>query len=272
VLDTRCFARSGRGTWFEEGETSLANTGKRRTASVTTLYTDVGVKPMAKESSKKIARARPGNLVGEVAARLREGIRSGAFPAGHALREAELAKDLGTSRVPVREALHRLEGEGLVEIRPNHGASVVSISERELVEIAEVCRLLEGHLLRRAIPALTGEDLAAAGELLDELESVQDLAEWSRVNWRFHTRLYRAAERPLAVEILTGLRARAESAMQLLIATPERRATLNREHRAILASVRARRVKEALGLLDAHLGRSKDVILDLVDEGSAHGL
>jgi len=265
VLDTRCFARSGRGTWFEEGETSLANTGKRRTASVTTLYTDVGVKPMAKESSKKIARARPGNLVGEVAARLREGIRSGAFPAGHALREAELAKDLGTSRVPVREALHRLEGEGLVVIRPNRGARVVAISESEVIEIAELCRLLEVHLLRRAIPNLTLEDLTAAERLLDELERTEDRAEWSRVNWRFHTRLYGAAGRPLAIEVLTGLRTRAESAMQLLIASRERRTTLNREHRAILARVRARDLEAALALLDAHLLRAKDTVLDLVE-------
>jgi DNA-binding GntR family transcriptional regulator len=182
------------------------------------------------------------------------------------LREGELAEELGISRVPVREALHRLEGEGLVTIRANHGASVAGISQHELVEIAEACRLLEGHLLRRAIPALTATDLEAAEELLAQLDQNGDQAEWSRTNWRFHTRLYRAAERPLVIELLSGLRARAESAMLLLIASPERRAHLNREHRAILERVRARDVEASLALLDAHLLRGKDKVLDLVED------
>lgn len=237
----------------------------RRTAGVTRLYTEVGVKPVAKKKLKKRAGARPGNLAEDAALRLRDGIRTGAYLAGQPLREADLAQVLGISRVPVREALHRLEGEGLVVIRPNHGASVAGISQHELVEIVETCRLLEGHILRRAIPALSSTDLEAAAGLMDELDRTGDQAEWSRTNWRFHTRLYRAAERPLVIELLSGLRARAEGAMQLLIASPERRALLNLEHRAILECVRARDVEAALALLDAHLLRAKDKVLDLVE-------
>ena len=67
------------------------------------------------------------------------------------------------------------------------------------------------------------------------------------------------------IGIVAGLRARAESAMLLLISSPERRARLNREHRAILARVRAQDVDGALALLDAHLLRGKDTVLDLVE-------
>jgi DNA-binding GntR family transcriptional regulator len=220
---------------------------------------------LAKKKLKKRGGARPGNLAEDAALRLRDGIRTGAYLAGQPLREADLAQELGISRVPVREALHRLEGEGLVVIRPNHGATVAGISQHEVIEIAEACRLLEGHVLRRAIPAQAPADLDAAEELLDELDRIEDQSEWSRRNWRFHTRLYRAAERPLVIGIVAGLRARAESAMLLLISSPERRARLNREHRAILARVRAQDVDGALALLDAHLLRGKDTVLDLVE-------
>lgn len=267
MLDTRCFARSGRGTWFEEGETSLANTGMRRTADASRLYTREGVKAVAKKIKKRTGRVRPGNLAEDVATRLREGIRTGQYLAGEPLREADLARALGVSRVPVREALHRLVGEGLVELRPNLGARVAAISELELTELAELLRVLETHLLRRAIPALRPEDLQACERMLDELDGLDDLAEWSRVNWRFHTRLYRAAERPMAVGLASGLRMRGEVAMQLLIASPGRREGLNREHRELLACLRAGRAEEALALLDRHLSSSKDLVLDLVADG-----
>jgi len=222
---------------------------------------------MAKKIKKPARRVRPGNLAEDVAVRLREGIRSGQYLAGEPLREADLSRALGVSRVPIREALHRLVGEGLVELRPNLGARVAAISELELVELAELLRLLEAHLLRRAIPALRPDDLAAAGRMLDELAELDDLAEWSRVNWRFHTRLYRAAERPMAVALATGLRTRGEGAMQLLIASRARRDELNREHRELLALLVAGRSEEALALLDRHLSRSRDVVLDLVADG-----
>lgn len=222
---------------------------------------------MAKKITKRVRRSRPGNKAEDVADRLREGIRSGRYLAGEPLREADLARALGVSRVPVREALHRLVGEGLVELRPNLGARVAAISERELIEVAELVRMLEAHLLRRAIPALRPEDLQAAERMLDELDGLEDLAEWSRVNWRFHTRLYRAAERPLAVATVSGLRTRGEGAMQLLIANRSRREGLNREHRELLALIRAGRSEEALTLLDRHLSGSADVVLDLVADG-----
>lgn len=222
---------------------------------------------MGKKIKKRTGQVRPGNLAEDVASRLREGIRTGQYLAGEPLREADLARALGVSRVPVREALHRLVGEGLVELRPNLGARVAAISERELIEVAELVRMLEGQLLRRAIPALRPEDLQACERMLDELDGLEDLAEWSRVNWRFHTRLYRAAERPLAVSTVSGLRTRSEGAMQLLIANRSRREGLNREHRELLALLRAGRGEEALALLDRHLSGSADVVLDIVADG-----
>lgn len=198
------------------------------------------------------------------AERLKVAILRGQYANGQPLREVELCAALGVSRIPVREALHRLAGEGLVEIRPNRGASVAVPSSDELREIAEVCRLLEAHLLRLAVPSLKPEALARAEACLDELDRIDDPMEWTRTNWRFHTLLYDAADRPLMIELLSGLRSRAERAMLILVAAKERRAVLNREHRAILACARARQAAKAAAMLDAHLLGGKNEVLRLL--------
>lgn len=223
---------------------------------------------MARKSRASVQpriQPRKGTLAAEVAGRLRAAICSGHFPAGHPLREKELAAVYGISRVPLREALHRLEGEGLVEIRPNRGATVAGVSPAETVEIAAICRLLEGQLLDLAFPRLEAADLTRAARLLETLESIDDLGEWSRLNWDFHQALYRPAVRPLTVELLGQLRARVERALLVLIESKERRAALNREHRAILASLAAGKGVRARKLLDAHLLGARDKILDLVE-------
>lgn len=197
--------------------------------------------------------------------RLRHAILQGEFAIGQPLREVELCATLGVSRIPVREALHQLAGEGLVEIRPNRGASVSRPSAAELLEIAEVCRMLEAHLLRLAVPSLQPDALSRAEACLAEMDELDDPMEWARRNWTFHILLYEAADRPLTIELLTGLRARAERAMLILVSDKERRTVLNREHRAILACVRERQAAKAASMLDAHLLGGKNEALRLID-------
>ena len=109
-------------------------------------------------------KPRKGNLADRAATRLKDGILRGQYPMGEPLRELELCTALGISRIPLREALHRLEGEGLVEIRPNRGAVVARLTEAEIIEIAEICRLVEGNLLVHAVPGVGREALEKAVE------------------------------------------------------------------------------------------------------------
>ncbi len=217
------------------------------------------------QGTRRKSRPRRGNLAIQVADKLRDGILRGEFGAGRPLREAELCARFGVSRIPLREALHRLQGEGLVVLRPNRGALVAELSEAEIGEIAEACRLLEAHILRLAVPALTPEVLERAEACLAELDRIDDPREWSRVNWRFHTLLYAAAERPLLIDLLDSLRGRAERAMVLLVTDKQRRTVLNRQHRAILACARAGRAAKASVLLDAHLRSAKNRVLRLIE-------
>jgi DNA-binding GntR family transcriptional regulator len=198
------------------------------------------------------------------AERLKAAILRGDYESGQQLREHDLCQVLGVSRIPVREALHRLAGEGLVEIRPNRGATVATPSKEELKEIVEICRMLEAHLLRLAVPALKPHTLDRAEACLDALDGIDDPMEWAHANLRFHTTLYEAANRPLTIEFLTGLRARAERAMLILVSERKRRDVLNREHRAILSCARTRQASKAVAMLDAHLLGGKEEVLRLL--------
>lgn len=217
--------------------------------------------------SRRTAEPRQGTKATQAADRLREAIVRGEYPVGMPLRELELCRVLGISRIPLREALHRLEAESLVTIRPNRGAVVARLSRAEVLEIGETCRLLEAHILRAAHPALTVEILDEAEACLVELDRIDDPGEWSRANWRFHTLLYAPAKRPLQLELLNGLRARAERAMLALVAERKRRQDLNAQHRRILAALRKGRGERAAALLDAHLRAGKEQALRLIAEG-----
>ncbi|MDN3359625.1 GntR family transcriptional regulator [Actinomadura sp. DC4] len=100
---------------------------------------------------------------------IRSGIVSGEFARGDRLREAELAERIGVSRTPIREALRRLDSEGLVDFVPNRGASVTAWSERELDDLYEARALLESYVAKLAAARITAEQLTALRELAAEM-------------------------------------------------------------------------------------------------------
>ena len=93
-----------------------------------------------------------------IAASLREEILRGVIPPGQALRQEELAGRFSVSRLPVRDALLRLEAEGLVDVFPNRGAFVTTLSADEVREIYHLRILLEGDAIETAVPRMTSAD------------------------------------------------------------------------------------------------------------------
>lgn len=102
--------------------------------------------------------------------RLQQAIVEGELSPGQKLREAELATTYGTSRGPIRDALRRLESQRLVTTTPNAGASVVSLSEHQLIELYQVREALEGMTCRLAAESMTDEQINGLGQLLDTHE------------------------------------------------------------------------------------------------------
>src|SRR5919204_6551984 len=114
---------------------------------------------------------------GMVADVLRDAIMRGVLKGGQPLRQDELAAQFGLSRIPVREALRQLEGEGLVTVNPHRGAVVSTLSSDELQEVCEIRSALETMALRLAIPHLDEEALARAEAILVETDRETDVLE-----------------------------------------------------------------------------------------------
>ena len=115
-----------------------------------------------------IVDAKSQSLEEMVYQRLEQEILSGELQRGEALGEIALAKRLGVSRTPIRGALHRLSEEGLVEISPNRGASVLGINIDDLVDIYTLRERVEGLASALAATRITDEELARLTEAVDE--------------------------------------------------------------------------------------------------------
>jgi len=199
-----------------------------------------------------------------VAHALREAIITGLSAAGQPLRQDELASALRVSKIPVREALRRLEAEGLVVFHTNRGAMVAPLDAAQAVEIAEIRVALEVLALQLAIPNLTARDLRRAQSVLEELDAETDRARWGTLNRDFHHTLYTPARRPQLLDLITTQHQRFDRCMRVVLAAMEHQAQSQSEHRAILAacaqpdpqlatSLLAEHITAAARLLAAHL-------------------
>ena len=130
---------------------------------------------------------------------VRRRILDGRFPAGHRLKEIELAREFGLSRTPVRDALSRLSVEGLLEFRPNLGATVSVWSEAQIEQMFKIRALLEPFAAEIAATAITDEEiselrrLCAVMERAARRENAEDLNTLVAVNARFHRIVIEAA-------------------------------------------------------------------------------
>jgi DNA-binding GntR family transcriptional regulator len=187
---------------------------------------------------------------------LRERILRGEYTEGEQLRQDAVAESLGVSRIPVREALRQLESEGLVTFNPHYGAVVSSLSLAEIEELSQLRALLEGELIRQAIPNLTADDLDRADGILEAYEAAfedNDISEWGSLNWLFHSALLGVANRPLTMNVLTTLHNQSDRYMRMQLALTHGEDTAVGEHRAIAAAARAGDADLAAALLHEHV-------------------
>src|SRR5580700_3768863 len=131
------------------------------------------------------------SLTDQIVTELRRQIILGQLPEGMPLRQEKLAAELGVSRVPLREAIRRLEAEGFVVSVLHKGSIVTSLSLDEIEELFELRVRLETWLFETAIPRLTDEDFALAEAITEEARQSGNVENWGELNWRFHETLYK---------------------------------------------------------------------------------
>jgi DNA-binding GntR family transcriptional regulator len=185
-------------------------------------------------------------------------LMSGAHAPGAWLRQDELASRLGTSKIPVREALQRLEAKGLLVFEANRGARVPWLSVDDALENATLRRAVELELLRAAMPVLTVVDLAHAELALDE-RSVETTA-----NWHFHRALYAASGWSRGIAIAELLHAAMAPYVLLYLRSLGGGAPSDAEHRALLDACSRRDVELAIELLARHLDNATRSVIDFL--------
>ncbi len=158
---------------------------------------------MGLEEVVERASSRYRTTQGMVVGGLRDAILSGVLAGGQPLRQDDIAEQFGVSRMPVREALRQLEGEGMVSFYPHRGAVVSELSYKEVVEIIEIRATLETMALRKAFPLLGEDEFRRAEEVLHSIDEEDDLiSRWGELNWRFHATLFAPAERPRLLSVI----------------------------------------------------------------------
>jgi len=185
--------------------------------------------------------------------RLLDDIRLGALAPGARLREVELAARLGLSRTPIREAIRRLEADGLVEHLPRQGASLRRLSYAEVMELYEMRAVLEGTAARLAARAASDLELRELAEINAEMIASSDPADISRLNRQFHTALINAAKNRYLKRAIGAM------ARTLLILGPStlhdpaRSQAAAGEHAALLQALEARDGSAAETRMRAHI-------------------
>lgn len=201
---------------------------------------------------------------------LRERILSFEIAEGAQLRQDSLASEFGVSRIPVREALLQLEGEGLVSQSAHKGYTVTALSLDEIREVFDLRAIIEADLLQRAIPAMSADDIAAARSVLavfdDMLARKSEDADWGRLNWRLHAALYAPAGRAHTMRILQNLHRNADRYLRLqLHLTQGTNDRARAEHRRLVDLCERRDTREATRLLGEHILSARDDLLDFLE-------
>ena len=190
---------------------------------------------------------------------LRRLVLSGTLEPGLEFSQVELARDLGVSRTPLREALRMLQEEGLVEAEPNRKARVADCKPAEL-DAVYACRVgLESVAVGMTALTRSSEVLAELDGLLTEMERLggeADVDAFEVAHRRFHQLLVVGAP-PMFVQVVHGNQDRAERYWRLLhAAEPGPHLRRDREHREIVEAVRAQDQTAAAACLARHLART----------------
>ncbi|ARP80579.1 GntR family transcriptional regulator [Bordetella genomosp. 8] len=196
---------------------------------------------------------------------LRQQILSGHLRPGAPLRQEALADELGVSRIPVREAIRRLEAEGLVAVHAHRGAYVCGISAGDVVETFELRLQIEPWLFGEAIRAGGGGRLDAARAALEATRHA-DAADWGRVNWRLHEALYLPARRDLAMNVLRQLHDRGDRYLRFQVVNVPLRQQAHAEHLELIEHAEKGDIKGAVDALRAHIKVALEQVVDVVAE------
>ena len=195
---------------------------------------------------------------------LRRAILKGELKPGERLMEIALAERLGVSRTPIREAMRKLEQEGLVVMVPRRGAQVANITEKDLNDVLDVRIALENMAIEKACQYMTGEEMDSLREAVENFENMIEegnLIELAEADVKFHEIIYKAANNKRLNQVLNNLREQIYRYRMEYLKEEDMRKVLVKEHEEIYQSIRNRDVKRAQEISFHHVENQRKAII-----------
>ena len=200
---------------------------------------------------------------------LRQAILRGELEPGERLMEVHLAKRLGVSRTPIREAMRRLELEGLVIMIPRRGAVVASITEKDLRDVLEVRRTLEMMAVEVACDRITAGELKKLKEAAQEFQKQRDSKDLIRIaqaDMDFHEIIYNATGNLRLISILNNLREQMYRYRLEYLKDTSTYAQLDKEHTCIYQSIQEQDKETAREAIREHIDNQEKAIIQAIRE------
>jgi len=198
---------------------------------------------------------------------LRQAILRGELKPGERLMEIQLANKLGVSRTPVREALHKLEQEGLVLTMPRKGAEVADISEKSLHDVLEVRRALEALAIQLACDKMSVDQIQelsdAAQAFRDTLDS-GDITRIAEADVAFHDVIHLATGNQRLIQLLNNLREQMYRFRVEHLKKESYYPQLLKEHREMIGYIKARNKDEATKIATEHVDNQVNAVMDMI--------
>jgi DNA-binding GntR family transcriptional regulator len=196
---------------------------------------------------------------GRVTDALREAILTGRLHPGSRVRQEELAEEFGISRIPVREALRRLESEGLVILVPNSGAWIAKLDRAECIEIYKIRERLEPLALKESSASLSATTVAKLDNLVERMEDAADVDGFLMLDREFHLLSYEAAQMPHLLQMINKFWNSTQHyrrAFTLTVGQDGMR-IVHSEHRLIVEAIKRRDGEQAGLVLYGHIRRTR---------------
>jgi DNA-binding GntR family transcriptional regulator len=200
---------------------------------------------------------------------LKEAIIRGEVAPGDRLVESRLADALDISRTPVREAIHKLEREGLLRKLPKGGFTVMNLSREDIKETFGIRCVLESYAARLAAQNYSEEELWPLEEKIREFQQFLDkgrLDELPRVNTEFHSLFYALSRSPKLIKLINDLRDQIYRFRKILLKKDKWAETSNQDHMKMLDAIRERDLNLVERVVKQHIARGQRIVLSALEE------
>lgn len=198
---------------------------------------------------------------------IREAILTGQMPPGERLMETQLADDLGVSRTPVREAIRKLELEGLVIMVPRRGAYVANMGIRDIAETFEIRLALESLAAKLAVERISPEEIEEMERLVVQMHDAierQDIDYLVDLDGEFHDILFQASRNSRLAQIINVLREQIKRFRRAVLETNRQQRLVLNEHKQIIEAISERRSNLAQDLVRIHISNAEHNLMEII--------